>query len=109
MDFFTLPQPHNTTPLYQTPSVSLFFFLMILRTPRSTLFPYTTLFRSFTFDADGQHAPESLLVLEEVLERSGADVVLGSRTLGSALGIPKARKLLLKAALAFTQIGRAHV
>src|SRR2546429_9049379 len=26
---------------------SLFFFLMIRRPPRSTLFPYTTLFRSF--------------------------------------------------------------
>src|SRR3712207_7701397 len=26
----------------------LFFFLMIRRPPRSTLFPYTTLFRSFT-------------------------------------------------------------
>src|SRR5258707_10017691 len=29
----------------------LFFFLMIRRPPRSTLFPYTTLFRSRTFDA----------------------------------------------------------
>src|SRR5258707_8723685 len=29
-----------------TPSVSFFFFLMIRRPPRSTLFPYTTLFRS---------------------------------------------------------------
>src|SRR3712207_7630576 len=28
---------------------SLFFFLMIRRPPRSTLFPYTTLFRSKTF------------------------------------------------------------
>src|SRR5438105_6765531 len=28
------------------PLVLLFFFLMILRPPRSTLFPYTTLFRS---------------------------------------------------------------
>src|SRR5690349_23816003 len=28
------------------PSHSLFFFLMIRRPPRSTLFPYTTLFRS---------------------------------------------------------------
>src|SRR2546427_10084551 len=28
------------------PSCSLFFFLMIRRPPRSTLFPYTTLFRS---------------------------------------------------------------
>src|SRR2546426_7844546 len=29
-----------------TPFVFLFFFLMIRRPPRSTLFPYTTLFRS---------------------------------------------------------------
>src|SRR5438876_12440679 len=28
--------------------LSLFFFLMIRRPPRSTLFPYTTLFRSVT-------------------------------------------------------------
>ena len=28
-------------------SLSLFFFLMIRRPPRSTLFPYTTLFRSY--------------------------------------------------------------
>src|SRR2546430_7669616 len=32
--------PRTRTPL------SLFFFLMIRRPPRSTLFPYTTLFRS---------------------------------------------------------------
>src|SRR2546422_1998416 len=30
------------------PLVCLFFFLMIRRPPRSTLFPYTTLFRSLT-------------------------------------------------------------
>src|SRR3970282_2788838 len=38
---------HNTAKL-QHPSVVLyfFFFLMIRRPPRSTLFPYTTLFRS---------------------------------------------------------------
>src|SRR5690242_21074098 len=28
--------------------LSMFFFLMIRRPPRSTLFPYTTLFRSYT-------------------------------------------------------------
>src|SRR2546430_16617454 len=33
-----------TIPLYLT--LFLFFFLMIRRPPRSTLFPYTTLFRS---------------------------------------------------------------
>src|SRR2546429_1885028 len=30
-----------------------FFFLMIRRPPRSTLFPYTTLFRSGSVDTDG--------------------------------------------------------
>src|SRR3989304_9366775 len=30
-----------------TPSFFFFFFLMIRRPPRSTLFPYTTLFRSY--------------------------------------------------------------
>src|SRR5262249_61685302 len=36
------PPPHPTTP----PPSPLFFFLIIPRPPRSTLFPYTTLFRS---------------------------------------------------------------
>src|SRR2546425_5896951 len=33
----------------------LFFFLMIRRPPRSTLFPYTTLFRSITHDDHAGH------------------------------------------------------
>src|SRR3712207_9507846 len=37
--------------------VILFFFLMIRRPPRSTLFPYTTLFRSAILLTDGK--PES--------------------------------------------------
>src|SRR5256885_11194698 len=32
-----------------------FFFLMIRRPPRSTLFPYTTLFRSCSTGADAPH------------------------------------------------------
>src|SRR6266566_7715983 len=43
-------------------SLFLFFFLMIRRPPRSTLFPYTTLFRSrgrgggdFRRERDGRH------------------------------------------------------
>src|SRR5205085_10993352 len=32
--------------IFSFASLSLFFFLMIRRPPRSTLFPYTTLFRS---------------------------------------------------------------
>src|SRR5256885_16909300 len=33
----------------------MFFFLMIRRPPRSTLFPYTTLFRSHAFGTLGLH------------------------------------------------------
>src|SRR2546430_14618259 len=46
------PTAHNTALLAlrlltaQLHSVLYFFFLMIRRPPRSTLFPYTTLFRS---------------------------------------------------------------
>src|SRR5205807_10391209 len=35
---------------------SLFFFLMIRRPPRSTLFPYTTLFRSAFDDELNEHS-----------------------------------------------------
>src|SRR2546430_9959269 len=34
-----------------------FFFLMIRRPPRSTLFPYTTLFRSWTGSSDSRTRP----------------------------------------------------
>src|SRR2546429_7946428 len=38
----------SAPPIHKTRSIlhSFFFFLMIRRPPRSTLFPYTTLFRS---------------------------------------------------------------
>src|SRR5215216_6899814 len=39
---YELSQCYNVFPLF------FFFFLMIRRPPRSTLFPYTTLFRSRT-------------------------------------------------------------
>src|SRR4051812_49756884 len=39
-----------------TPSLIFFFFLMIRRPPRSTLFPYTTLFRSLRPDEIGRRA-----------------------------------------------------
>jgi glycosyltransferase involved in cell wall biosynthesis len=61
----------------------------------------------FTFDADGQHGPESLVALEEVRERTQADVVLGSRALGGVVGIPASRRFLLRAALAFTRFHAA--
>src|SRR3712207_8637445 len=41
----------------------MFFFLMIRRPPRSTLFPYTTLFRS------GPHVPGVAALAAQVLDR----------------------------------------
>src|SRR5436305_13691411 len=47
--------PHSTRVFYQLRSLAdpvyFVFFLMIRRAPRSTLFPYTTLFRSSTRSA----------------------------------------------------------
>src|ERR1022692_960094 len=45
---FTCSGAMSTTPAAEAMNTrsSLFFFLMIRRPPRSTLFPYTTLFRS---------------------------------------------------------------
>src|SRR3712207_7096157 len=42
--------------------VVLFFFLMIRRPPRSTLFPYTTLFRSLLVDAHRRGEPDERLL-----------------------------------------------
>src|SRR5437667_9769223 len=56
--------------------VFVFFFLMIRRPPRSTLFPYTTLFRSryanplFHFQATG--GSTSVMGLYEPMRRAGA-------------------------------------
>lgn len=57
-----------------------------------------------TFDADGQHRVEDIAVLLETQARTGADVVAGSRFLGSAVGLPPARRLLLRAAVRFTRL-----
>src|SRR3712207_8011195 len=60
--------------------MTLFFFLMIRRPPRSTLFPYTTLFRSAPGREDGArdqkpdgHRNAALGDLEE--QRVGGDAV----------------------------------
>src|SRR5690348_13169090 len=45
-------------------SFFLFFFLMIRRPPRSTLFPYTTLFRSNEVFLDGVFVPDDCVVGE---------------------------------------------
>src|SRR2546430_10888827 len=45
--------------------VFFFFFLMIRRPPRSTLFPYTTLFRSRSAASSGRHGLRRTLVVIE--------------------------------------------
>src|SRR2546430_16805839 len=47
---------------YCLPEFYLFFFLMIRRPPRSTLFPYTTLFRSLASRNDGRIEQTILLL-----------------------------------------------
>src|SRR2546428_4959833 len=48
-----------------------FFFLMIRRPPRSTLFPYTTLFRSVVFDLAraAVRAPELRVAVDRTADR----------------------------------------
>src|SRR5438309_8637300 len=48
-----------------------FFFLMMRRPPRSTLFPYTTLFRSKC--ANRPCAPSNAPLIEEVVGTAGQD------------------------------------
>jgi hypothetical protein len=57
-----------------------------------------------TFDADGQHCMDDIARLLEPLWAGSADVVLGSRFLGSAEGIPLGRWLILKLGVLFTRI-----
>src|SRR3712207_8054938 len=47
------------------------FFLMIRRPPRSTLFPYTTLFRSYTQLHSANVAALGVLIGRRVLETDG--------------------------------------
>src|SRR3712207_9176247 len=57
---------------------STFFFLMIRRPPRSTLFPYTTLFRSPT----GNVVPVCKLLASAVLSLGGVVLVPFTRLAG---------------------------
>ena len=57
-----------------------------------------------TFDADGQHDAGDVRPAVCALHESGADVLLGSRFLGEAVGLSRSRRLLLRAALLFTRL-----
>ncbi len=56
-----------------------------------------------TMDADGQHDPRDALAAVKTLRDRNLDVVLGSRFLTPTAGIPRIKRLTLKAATVFTQ------
>src|SRR5215471_10098668 len=75
-----------------------FFFLMIRRPPRSTLFPYTTLFRSRR-DADSRHIFRRQSQATNGRARGGegrrgaaAHARAGGKTEGGNAGIPQATR-----------------
>jgi glycosyltransferase involved in cell wall biosynthesis len=57
-----------------------------------------------TFDADGQHSESDIATLVEPIVLDKADITLGSRFLGHAVGLPRSRWLVLKLGVLFTRI-----
>jgi glycosyltransferase involved in cell wall biosynthesis len=57
-----------------------------------------------TFDADGQHCADDLRALLEPVLAGRADVALGSRFLGQAVGLRWGRWLVLKLGVLFTRL-----
>lgn len=57
-----------------------------------------------TFDADGQHCVSDIAKMWDCLKDRKLDIVLGSRFLGNSVGMRRARRLLLKAAILFTRL-----
>lgn len=57
-----------------------------------------------TFDADGQHDASDVEALLAPLVRGDADIVFGSRFLGTTQGMPVTRRLMLRAAVLFTRL-----
>jgi polyprenyl-phospho-N-acetylgalactosaminyl synthase len=57
-----------------------------------------------TFDADGQHSADDIPRLLQTLQRDEAELVLGSRFLGTAPGIPWHRRCLLRMAVLLTRL-----
>src|SRR5436853_7774677 len=51
----------------------IFFFLMIRRPPRSTLFPYTTLFRSIVWNAQPEWIEQLRFTPGQVIDAAGED------------------------------------
>ena len=57
-----------------------------------------------TFDADGQHSVDDAVAMIEHLRRVDTEVLIGSRFLGSAKGMTRSRRVLLRAATVFERV-----
>ncbi|MDZ5660148.1 glycosyltransferase family 2 protein [Nocardioides sp. S-58] len=60
--------------------------------------------RFVTFDADGQHLVADAVRMLELLEEGDLDIVLGSRFLGEVIGAGRSKRVLLKAAVKFSNV-----
>src|SRR2546430_7848963 len=58
----------------------LFFFLMIRRPPRSTLFPYTTLFRSFGLSTTAAVGGSLYMLYPNLAGKFGSDLAIGAKS-----------------------------
>lgn len=67
-----------------------------LRDPGAELF--------VTFDADGQHRVDDAVAMVEHLRTVDTEVLIGSRFLGSAEGMTRSRRALLRAATVFERV-----
>lgn len=57
-----------------------------------------------TYDADGQHSVEDANAMLNRISSGDVDVVLGSRFLGSTIGMPISKRALLKIAVFYTKM-----
>ena len=67
-----------------------------LRDPAAELF--------VTFDADGQHSVDDAVAMVEHMRTVDTEVLIGSRFLGSAEGMTRSRRALLRAATIFERV-----
>ncbi|MFL6586031.1 MAG: glycosyltransferase family 2 protein [Luteimonas sp.] len=57
-----------------------------------------------TFDADGQHRIEDVREMLAFADQQDLDIVLGSRFLGAAINMPATKRIILKAAVWFSNL-----
>src|SRR5258708_38939503 len=101
--------------LYCSPA-ALFFFLMIRRPPRSTLFPYTTLFRSPDERNLARLGPVAVLIVEITLDDCRRGEAEPDRNVGRMRHPPIVQghhqmpaAVRQSSSVISTKIGRAHV